>query len=105
MSNFKLYQGYQELSCGSVVVFDGLANGNLKDDNSSFFAGVKTIAYELKLFEERLNQVYKNLSKISSNSSEINSTLNLAIDGKTKVSQIPNADSSSLVLNYKTPFR
>jgi len=43
LSDYKLYNGYQELNCGSMMIFDDILFGNKKMDSTSFFSGKKTI--------------------------------------------------------------
>ena len=104
-SNYHLYNGYRETSCGGTIVFDDALNGNWNADKTSFFAGTRTIATELQKFNTNQGTIYGNLSKLTSNQPYYSNSINLITKAMESVSTIPNVNGGSLVLNYKTPFK
>ena len=104
-SNYHLYNGYKETSCGGTIVFDDAINGNWNSDKTSFFAGTRTIATELQKFNNNQGTIYGNLSKLASNQPYYANSINLITNAMQSVSTIPNVNGGSLVLNYKTPFK
>lgn len=86
LSDYKVYSGYQELACGSTIALDDLIYGNIKNDNSSFFAGTRTIATQIGLFEENSNLIYNRLTNFSSKSSLMPNIINLVNNASANVS-------------------
>jgi hypothetical protein len=58
----------------------------------------------MNLFILQSDNIFGNLSTVSSNSTEIYNSINLIENCKTNISLIPNNDKSNLVLKYKTPL-
>jgi hypothetical protein len=76
-SNFKLYNGYQELQCSGIIGVDDALYGGSYDGNS-YFAGISTINAQLKTLNSgNINYILGNLTNVSSAGNSTSSTLNL----------------------------
>lgn len=103
-SNFKVYYGYQYLSCAAVVSVDDSLYGAYTQAGTGYFAGVSTINAQLQSLNTNLNLILGNLSTISSSGNETGSALNSMNTAMSNIATIPNPSGGNLSLNYNTPI-
>lgn len=104
-SDYRLYDGYQQLSCSGIIGVDDALYGAQSYSGDSFFAGIKTINTQLQsLIGANLNAIYGNLTAVSSTGNYTSQTLSAMSSSLYGISIIPDPTGSNLTLKYNTPI-
>jgi hypothetical protein len=104
-TQFKLHNGYQQISCSGVIGVDDALYGAASCDGASFFSGISTVNAQLQtLTSGNLNYILGNLTALSSAGNATSQALNLLNGALYNISVIPDASTSSLSLSYNSPL-
>lgn len=88
-------------------MLDDLLNGNVTDDASSFFSGLKQIDTQLGYLNGNISSINTTLSHIVPGSTNITNAQTAATNALTAIAKIPNNVDSGGNMNdivYNTPF-
>lgn len=104
-SDYRLYEGYQQLSCSGIIGVDDALYGAQSYKGDSYFAGIKTVNTQLQsLIGANMAYIYGNLTDVSSTGNFTSQTLSAMSSALYSISIIPDPTGSNLTLNYNTPI-
>jgi hypothetical protein len=93
------------MACAVSLIPDDLLNGNVTSDGSSYFSGLKMLNQQLGEFSGNLTLITNNLKNLNSTNTTIS---NIKNDGDSLLNSIKNVDGNSgagmAVLNYGAPI-
>lgn len=95
------------MNCAKSIMLDDLLNGNVTDDASSFFSGLKQIDTQLGYLNGNISSINTTLSNIVPGSTNITNAQTAASNALTAIAKIPkNVDSGGNMndITYNTPF-
>jgi hypothetical protein len=104
LSSHQFYPGYQDLSCSGTIIFDDALHGSIKSDESSFFAGTANIARTGDIIDQNRNEIYGNVSRLTSGKSETSTGFALFNQALKDITAIPNSNGNKLELLYPSPL-
>lgn len=104
-SDYKLYEGYQQLSCSGIIGVDDALYGAQSYSGDSYFAGIKTVNTQLQsLVGANMNYILGNLTALSSTGNYTSQTLSSMSSALYSISITPDPTGSNLTLKYNTPI-
>lgn len=93
------------MACAVSLIPDDLLNGNVTSDGSSYFSGLKMLNQQLGEFSGNLTLITNNLKNLNSTNTTIS---NIKNDGDSLLNSIKNVDGNSgagmAALNYGAPI-
>ena len=95
------------INCATSIMLDDIINGNVTEDASSFFSGLKQIDTQLGYLEGNLSSINTTLSNIVPGSTNISNSQTAADNALTAIAKIPNnvdAGGNMNDITYNTPF-
>lgn len=93
------------VACSLSIVTDDLLNGNVTDDNSSFFVGLNSISTQLYYLKNNISQIDTAMSNVATNNSNMTNAVTAANNAMNAIQAIPlNGGSGEMALTYSTPL-